>query len=196
MTRICVFAGSKYGTRPDYRTATEAFGRLLVARGLELVYGGARVGLMGVIADTVLAGGGRVTGVIPEALVAREIAHTGLDDLRIVDSMHERKAVMADVSDAFVALPGGWGTLDELFEILTWAQLGLHGKPVGVLNVAGYFDPLVAFVTHSINEGFVPRASASILSVAEDPQTLLDRMALSASRLAASAAADADGDAR
>ncbi|MGE3179479.1 MAG: TIGR00730 family Rossman fold protein [Vicinamibacterales bacterium] len=196
MTRICVFAGSKYGTRPDYRTATEAFGRVLVARGLELVYGGARVGLMGVIADTVLAGGGRVTGVIPEALVAREIAHTGLDDLRIVDSMHERKAVMADVSDAFVALPGGWGTLDELFEILTWAQLGLHGKPVGVLNVAGYFDPLVAFVTHSINEGFVPKASASILSVADDPQTLLDRMALSASRLAASAAADPDGDAR
>ena len=183
MTRICVLAGSRYGTRPEYRTAAEALGRVLVARGLELVYGGARVGLMGVIADTVLAGGGRVTGVIPEALVAREVAHTGLDDLRIVDSMHERKATMADLSDGFVALPGGWGTFDELFEILTWAQLGLHAKPVGIFNVAGYFDPLIALVTHSINEGFVPRGSGALLSVADDPQSLLAQMAASAGRI-------------
>ena len=177
MTRICVLSGARYGTRPEYRTAAEALGRVLVARGLELVYGGARVGLMGVIADTVLAGGGRVTGVIPEALVAREVAHTGLDDLRIVDSMHERKATMADLSDGFIALPGGWGTFDELFEILTWAQLGLHAKPVGIFNVAGYFDPLIARVTHSINEGFVSRDASALLSVADDPQALLARMA-------------------
>lgn len=183
MNRICVLAGSKFGTRPEYRTAAEQFGRVLVQRGIELVYGGARVGLMGVVADAVLAGGGRVTGVIPEALVAREIAHTGLDDLRIVDTMHERKATMADLSDGFVALPGGWGTFDELFEILTWAQLDLHGKPVGVLNVEGYFDPLLSLVAHSINEGFVARASGAMLSAAVDPESLLALMASQASRV-------------
>jgi len=131
-----------------------------------------------------------VTGVIPEALVAREIAHTGLDDLRIVDSMHERKATMADLSDGFVALPGGWGTFDELFEVLTWAQLGLHGKPVGVLNVEGYFDPLVLLVTHSINEGFVARASGAMLSVAAEPDLLLSLMMTQSSRLSTAAPAD------
>lgn len=190
MNRICVLAGSRFGTRPEYRTAAEQFGRVLVSRGIELVYGGARVGLMGVVADAVLAGGGRVTGVIPEALVAREIAHTGLDDLRIVDSMHERKATMADLSDGFVALPGGWGTFDELFEVLTWAQLGLHGKPVGVLNVEGYFDPLVLLVTHSINEGFVARASGAMLSVAAEPDSLLSLMMTQSSRLSTAAPAD------
>lgn len=190
MNRVCVLAGSKFGTRPEYRTAAEQLGRVLVHRGIELVYGGARVGLMGVVADAVLAGGGRVTGVIPEALVAREIAHTGLDDLRIVDTMHERKATMADLSDGFVALPGGWGTFDELFEVLTWAQLGLHGKPIGVLNVEGYFDPLLSLVTHSINEGFVARASGAMISVAAEPESLVTLMASQSSRVAASAPAD------
>ena len=190
MNRVCVLAGSKFGTRPEYRTAAEQLGRVLVHRGIELVYGGARVGLMGVVADAVLAGGGRVTGVLPEALVAREIAHTGLDDLRIVDTMHERKATMADLSDGFVALPGGWGTFDELFEVLTWAQLGLHGKPIGVLNVEGYFDPLLSLVTHSINEGFVARASGAMISVAAEPESLVTLMASQSSRVAASAPAD------
>lgn len=190
MNRICVLAGSKFGTRPEYRTGAEQLGRVLVHRGIELVYGGARVGLMGVVADAVLAGGGRVTGVIPETLVAREIAHTGLDDLRIVDTMHERKATMADLSDGFVALPGGWGTFDELFEILTWAQLGLHGKPIGVLNVEGYFDPLLSLVTHSINEGFVPRSSRAMISAAADAESLLTLMASQSSQMSTSAQAD------
>lgn len=177
MTRVCVFAGSKYGTRPEYRAAAEAFGRALVSRGMELVYGGARVGLMGVVADAVLLGGGRVTGVIPEALVAQEVAHTGLDDLRIVDTMHERKSIMADLSDAFVALPGGWGTFDELFEILTWAQLGLHAKPVCVLNVQGYFDPLMALISHSMDEGFVKRESGRMIAVAPTVDGLLEQIA-------------------
>jgi uncharacterized protein (TIGR00730 family) len=177
MTRLCIFAGSRFGTRPEYRTTAEAVGRAIVERGIELVYGGAHVGLMGVVADAVLAGGGRVTGVIPEALVAREVAHTGLDDLRIVDSMHERKAAMADLSDAFVTLPGGWGTFDELFEILTWAQLGLHAKPVGLLNVHGYFDPLLALIRHSINEGFVNRESGRIVTVADTIDGMLDQLA-------------------
>ena len=173
MTRICVLSGARYGTRPEYRTAAEALGRVLVARGLELVYGGARVGLMGVIADTVLAGGGRVTGVIPEALVAREVAHTGLDDLRIVDSMHERKATMADLSDGFIALPGGWGTFDELFEILTWAQLGIHSKPIGLLNTEGFYDGLLAFIDHVAREGFLRIDPREALVVERDPATLL-----------------------
>lgn len=177
MTRICVFAGSRSGTRPEYRAAADALGRAMTARRLELVYGGARVGLMGSLADAVLAGGGRVTGIIPDDLVAKEIAHPGLDDLRIVDSMHTRKALMASLADAFVALPGGWGTFDELFEVLTWAQLGLHEKPVGVLNVDGYFDPLLSLIAHSIDEGFVRRDSADMLTVAETADALLDRLA-------------------
>src|SRR6187549_1487199 len=148
MMRVCVFAGSSSGSRPEYRTAAEDLGRELAARGIELVYGGAHVGLMGGVADAVLAGGGRVTGVIPKALVDKEVAHTGLTDLRIVASMHQRKALMVDLSDAFIALPGGWGTLDEMFEILTWAQLGLHRKPCGLLNVQKYFDRLLAFLDH------------------------------------------------
>jgi uncharacterized protein (TIGR00730 family) len=177
MTRICVFAGSRFGARPAYRAAADGLGRAIVARNCELVYGGARVGLMGVLADAVLAGGGRVTGVIPEDLVAREIAHPGLDDLRIVDSMHSRKAVMADLADAFVAMPGGWGTFDELFEILTWAQLGLHAKPVGILNVEGYFDLFLKLIIHSTDEGFVLRDAARILTVAESADILLEQLA-------------------
>jgi uncharacterized protein (TIGR00730 family) len=177
MNRICVFAGSSFGTRPEYRAAAETLGRALVARRIELMYGGARVGLMGVLADAVLAGGGRVTGVIPEALVAREVAHPALDDLRIVDSMHARKALMADLSDAFLALPGGWGTFDELFEVLTWAQLRLHGKPVGVLNVHGYFDPLLSLITHAVNEGFVSRDAARMVASTSSVDALLDELA-------------------
>ena len=149
-------------------------GRVLATRKVGLVYGGARVGLMGVVADAVLAAGGQATGVIPAALVAKEIAHDGLTDLRVVQSMHERKTVMADLSDAFVALPGGWGTLEEFFETLTWGQLGLHQKPCGLLNVRGYFDRLLSFIEHSIEEGFVKREHRSMMAVSASPAELLD----------------------
>ena len=174
MTRICVFAGSSSGARAEYLGAASDLGKLFAARGIELVYGGARVGLMGAIADAVLADGGRVTGVIPKALVEKEVAHSGLTDLRIVTSMHQRKALMADLSDAFIALPGGWGTLDEMFEILTWAQLGLHRKPCGLLNVLGYFERLLSFLDHTMEQGFVRREYGSLLSTSDDPAALLD----------------------
>jgi uncharacterized protein (TIGR00730 family) len=176
MRRICVFAGSSSGVRREYLDAASDLGKLLAARGIELVYGGARVGLMGAVADAALAGGGRVTGVIPEALVEKEVAHNGLTDLRIVTSMHQRKALMADLSDAFVALPGGWGTLDEMFEILTWAQLGLHRKPCGLLNVQGYFERLLAFLDHTVEQGFVRREYGSLLAVSESPVALLEAL--------------------
>jgi len=143
LRRLCVFTGSSAGVRPEYREAARDLGRLLAQRGIGLVYGGARVGLMGAVADAALEAGGVVIGVIPQGLVAKEIAHTGLTELRVVASMHERKAMMADLADGFVALPGGWGTLEEFFEVLTWAQLGLHAKPCGLLNVGGYFDGLL-----------------------------------------------------
>jgi uncharacterized protein (TIGR00730 family) len=174
MKRVCVFAGSSAGSQPEYQVVAEELGRALAAREIGLVYGGARVGLMGVVADAVLAARGQVTGVIPAALVAKEIAHNGLADLRVVGSMHERKAVMADLADAFIALPGGWGTLEEFFEILTWGQLGLHRKPCGLLNARGYFDRLLSFVEHSIAEGFVRHQSRSMISVADSPGDLLD----------------------
>jgi uncharacterized protein (TIGR00730 family) len=177
MKRICVFAGSSSGSHPSYRSAAEELGHALAMREIELVYGGARVGLMGVLADTVLAARGRVTGVIPASLVAKEVGHHGLTDLRVVASMHERKATMADLADGFIALPGGWGTVEELFEILTWGQLGLHRKPCGVLNVHGYFDRLLSFVEHSINEGFVRREYGAMISVSGAPGTLLDMLA-------------------
>jgi uncharacterized protein (TIGR00730 family) len=171
MARLCVFSGSSAGVHADYRRAAVDLGRALARRGMGLVYGGAHVGLMGAVADAVLAEGGQVTGVIPSSLVAKEVAHTGLSDLRIVSSMHERKALMADLSDGFVALPGGFGTLDELFEILTWAQLGLHGKPCGLLNVR-------EFLRASVDEGFVRPEHAGMLLVADAPGDLLDRMAV------------------
>lgn len=177
MTRVCVFAGSSSGARPEYRAAASELGRALAARGVGLVYGGARVGLMGVVADAVLASGGEVTGVIPEAMAAKEIAHDGLTDLRIVSSMHERKATMAGLADAFVALPGGWGTWEELFEMVTWGQLGLHRKPCGLLNVRGYFDPLLSFVAHAVEEGFVRREHARMLVVASAAAPLVDLLA-------------------
>ena len=172
--RLCVFAGSNAGARPAYRVAAAALGRIFATRGIGLVYGGARVGLMGVIADAVLEAGGHVTGVMPQALVAKEVAHNGLTDLRVVSSMHERKALMADLSDGFVALPGGWGTWGEFFEVLTWGQLGLHRKPCGLLNVDGYFDRLLSFVDHSIEQGFVRREYRPMISVSESPEVLLD----------------------
>ena len=177
MTRICVFAGSSAGSRPEYRQHATELGRALAARGIGLVYGGARVGLMGAVADSVLASGGQVTGVIPGALVRKEIAHNGLTELRVAASMHERKSTMADLSDAFIALPGGWGTWEEFFEVLTWGQLGLHRKPCGLLNVQGYFDPLLAFVKHSFDEGFVRREYGSMISVSDSAEGLLERLA-------------------
>lgn len=177
MKQVCVFAGSSSGARPEYRIAAAELGRVLAARDVGLVYGGARVGLMGILADAVLGSGGHVTGVIPEAMVAKEIAHEGLTDLRIVPSMHERKAMMADLADAFIALPGGWGTWEELFEMVTWGQLGLHRKPCGLLNVQGYFTPLLSFVAHAVDEGFVRREHAGMLVVSETAVSLLDVMA-------------------
>ena len=177
LRRVCVFCGSSPGARPAYRAAAEELGRLLAARGLGLVYGGGNVGLMGVLADAALAAGGEVIGVIPRALVDLEVAHTGLRDLRIVDSMHERKAAMAELAGAFVALPGGIGTLEELFEVWTWAQLGLHAKPCALLDVAGYYAPLVAFLEHAVAARFLRPVHRAMLTVTADPQALLDHLA-------------------
>ena len=174
MKRICVFAGSSSGLRPEYGAAAKALGGVIAAKGLGLVYGGARVGLMGAVADAALEAGGVVIGVIPSRLVAKEIAHSGLTELRVVSSMHERKATMAELSDAFVALPGGWGTLEELFEVLTWMQLGLHRKPAGMLNVAGYYDRLLEFIAHTAAEGFLRPQYVRALAVDHDPAALLD----------------------
>jgi uncharacterized protein (TIGR00730 family) len=175
MKRICVFAGSSSGSQVDYLNTARELGHALVRRGLGLVYGGARVGMMGALADAVLSKQGHVTGVIPEALVAKEVAHIGLPDLRVVASMHERKAMMADLADGFIALPGGWGTLEEFFEVLTWAQLGLHQKPCGLLNVRGFFDGLLSFIEHSIDERFVNREYRSMIIVSSSPDSLLER---------------------
>jgi len=196
MKRVCVFAGSSAGVRPEYMTAATDLGRVLAARGIGLVYGGARVGLMGAVADAVLTGGGEVTGVIPRSLVEKEVAHSGLTELRVVTTMHERKALMADLSDAFIALPGGWGTLDEFFEILTWAQLGLHCKPCGVLNVQGYFDRLLSFLDHSVEQGFVRREYGALLAVSDDPSTLLDALRAQTPPAGVDAAASRSGSTR
>ncbi len=155
MKRICVFCGSSLGSRPEYRVAAEELGAELVRRNIGLVYGGTSVGLMGVLADAVLKAGGEAVGVIPERLMKREVGHKGLTKLHVVRSIHERKALMADLSDAFVAMPGGYGTLEEFCEIVTWAQLGLHAKPCGVLNVLGYYSPLLAMFDHAVQERFL-----------------------------------------
>jgi uncharacterized protein (TIGR00730 family) len=176
MRSVCVFCGSSAGSRAEYAEAARRFGAALAERGLELVFGGGHVGLMGVLADAALQAGGRVVGVIPQALVERELAHGGLSELRMVDTMHQRKALMADLSDAFVALPGGYGTLDETFEILTWAQLGLHTKPVGLLNVAGYFDSLLAWIDRAVAERFLPAEHRNFLLVERQPEALLERL--------------------
>lgn len=176
---VCVFLGSASGRRPEYAAAAAELGTELAARRLRLVYGGGRVGLMGAVADAALAAGGEVVGVIPQGLVDREVAHNGLTDLRVVGGMHERKALMTELSDGVVALPGGLGTLDELFESLTWAQLGLHGlerKPVGLLDTASYWTPLLALIEHTVDEGFVGRDRLDTLLRSENPAALLDLM--------------------
>ncbi len=177
MSRICVFCGSKVGTNPRYERAAFDLADALVERGHGLVFGGGSVGMMGAVADRVLERGGEVIGVIPKSLARRELLHAGVPDTRVVGSMHERKALMAELADEFVALPGGYGTFEEFFEIVTWAQLGLHDKSVGLLNVAGYFDPLVRLIDHSIEEGFVAPQHRNLVVVGEEPGPLLDALA-------------------
>ncbi len=173
--RICVFCGSSSGRRPEYAQAAAALGALVAERGLALVYGGAKVGLMGIVADACLAAGGEVIGVMPRLLVEKEVAHTGLSKLHVVESMHDRKALMAELSDAFIALPGGFGTLDELCEILTWAQLGLHAKPTGLLNVAAYFAGFIALLEHAVAEQLLKPVHHNLLLVDHDAGQLLTR---------------------
>jgi hypothetical protein len=177
MQQICVFCGSQAGNHPHYQEAAADLGRLLARRGHGLVYGGGHVGLMGTIAEAVLQAGGEVTGVIPEAMVTRELAHHGVTHLEVVSSMHERKARMATLAEAFIALPGGYGTLEELFEVITWAQLGIHQKPIGLLNVAGYFNPLITFIDQAIGAGFIRAEHRQLLVVAKQPATLLEILA-------------------
>ena len=174
MERVCVFSGSSAGAHPDYVRAAEELGRALAAQGVGLVYGGASVGLMGAVADAVLDAGGEAVGVIPQALVDREIAHRGLSDLRIVSSMHERKALMAELADGFAALPGGMGTLEELCEVYTWTQLGLHSKPLGLLDVRGYYAQLVAFLDHTVEERFMTPEHREMLLVERRAAALLE----------------------
>ena len=177
LNRVCVFSGSSPGADLAYRAAATDLGHRLAERGIELVYGGAHVGLMGAVADAALEAEGGVIGVIPQSLVDREIAHPGVGDLRVVDSMHERKAVMAELADAFVALPGGVGTLEELFEVYTWNQLGLHAKPLGLFNVRGYFHGLARFLDHATAQRFVTPQHRAMLLVSEDLDELLDGLA-------------------
>ena len=172
-----MFCGSSPGRSPEYAAAAGELGRLLAAREIEIVYGGASVGLMGALADSALAAGGKVIGVIPTRLVEREIAHPGLTELRVVETMHERKALMGELSDAVIALPGGTGTLDELFELFTWKQLGLHRKPIGLLDVGGYWQPLLAFLQHAVNERFLRAEHLETLLVERDAGALLERLA-------------------
>jgi uncharacterized protein (TIGR00730 family) len=174
--RVCVFCGASSGARAAYAEAARAFGEAAARRGLGVVYGGGRVGLMGALADGTLAAGGEVIGVIPQELVDRELAHAGLSELHVVGSLHERKALMAELADAFAALPGGFGTLDELLEQLTWSQLGLHAKPVGLLDVEEYWRPLIALARHATDEGFVREADLAAIAVAGDAAALLDRL--------------------
>ncbi len=171
--RICVYCGSSFGADPAFQQAARAVGALLAQRGIALVYGGGKVGLMGEIARAVIAGGGEVIGVIPRHLADREVAFKGISDLRLVDNMHERKALRADLADAFVALPGGLGTLEEVAEILTWSQLGLHEKPCGLLNVSGYFDPLLAFLDGMVAAHFLHDVHRDMVLVHTDPEALL-----------------------
>jgi uncharacterized protein (TIGR00730 family) len=174
---ICVFCGSNPGNDPQYRAAAAEFGREIASRGIRLVYGGGRTGLMGQLADSALSNGADVIGVIPRTLVQREVAHTGLTELRVVDSMHERKATMSSLADAFVALPGGLGTLEEIFEVWTWTQLGIHKKMVGFLNVAGYYDGLIQFLETMVAQQFLPESHRAIALFESAPLLLLDQLA-------------------
>jgi uncharacterized protein (TIGR00730 family) len=175
MRRLCVYCGSKLGNRPAYAEAARALGALLAARGIGLVYGGGAVGLMGVVADAALEAGGEVLGVLPHGLASKEVAHPGLTELFLVSSMHERKALMADLADGFAALPGGLGTLEEIAEVLTWSQLGIQHKPCGLLNVAGYFDGLIAHLDHAAAEGLLRPEHRALVLVEEEPAALLAR---------------------
>jgi len=177
MRRICVFCGSASGTRPEYVEAARALAAAMAARGLGLVYGGGNVGLMGIVADAMLEAGGDVVGVIPHALMSREIGHAGVTTLHVVDSMHERKARMADLADAFIALPGGIGTFEEWFEAVTWTQLGVHQKPCGLLNAAGFYDDLIRFMDHAWSEGFIKPETRAIVRYGTDAAALLDALA-------------------
>jgi hypothetical protein len=176
MKSICVYCGSSIGAKPIYAQAAQAFARALVQAGCSLVYGGGRVGLMGVIADEVLAAGGRAVGVIPELLVDKEVGHTGLSELHVVPDMHQRKRKMADLADAFVALPGGAGTLEELFEVYTWAQLGYHNKAIGLYDIGGYYAPLVGMLQHTVREGFMQQGYLNVLQIDTDANALLDKL--------------------
>jgi hypothetical protein len=174
--RICVFCGSSAGYSGTYRAAAVELGRFLTGQGLGLVYGGGRIGLMGVVADAVLAHGGQVIGVIPQPMVSREIWHSGLTELRIVPSMHARKSLMAELADAFIALPGGFGTFEEFCEMITWSQLGIHRKPCGLLNVAGYYDPLLQMFDHAVAEGFLKRENRELVLASPSCRELLEKM--------------------
>jgi uncharacterized protein (TIGR00730 family) len=176
MKRICVYCGSSVGSRREYTEAAQALGAALVKRGIGLIYGGGNIGIMNVLARTVLDGGGEVIGVIPKDLVARGLALKDVTELRVVETMHQRKALMAELADAFIALPGGLGTIEELLEIWTWAQLGLHAKPCGLLNTCGYFDHLIRFVEHAVEQHFIEPANHDLLLVDTVPETLLDRL--------------------
>ena len=176
MRRICVFCGAAAGNDSRYAAAADELGRSLASRSIELVTGGGKVGLMGVVADATLAAGGRVIGVIPRFLEEREVAHRGLTELHVVESLHERKALMHELSDGFIVLPGGFGTLDELMESITWAQLGLHAKPIGIVNVAGYFDELLAFLEGAARAGFIPVAHREILTVRSNASDLVETL--------------------
>ena len=177
MKRICVFCGANTGARPAYALAARKLASLMAGQRIGLVYGGGNVGLMGVLADSMLEAGGEVIGVIPASLVAREVAHSGLTELRVVQTMHERKALMTELSDAFIAMPGGFGTLDEFFEILTWSQLGIHGKPSGLLNVAGYYDNLLVMLDHAVSEQLLRPEHRSLVLADTDAGRLLQRLA-------------------
>jgi uncharacterized protein (TIGR00730 family) len=174
--RLCVYAGSNAGARPEYAAAAAALAERMAARGIGLVYGGGKVGLMGVLADTILDAGGEAIGVMPQALVNREIAHAGLTELKVVDSMHQRKALMAELADGFVAVPGGVGTLEELVEVITWRQLGIHAKPCGVLDVAGFYAGLSGLLDHMVREGFLSNQSRAALVSDSEPGALLERL--------------------
>ncbi|WP_137938869.1 TIGR00730 family Rossman fold protein [Chitinivorax sp. B] len=176
MKKICVFCGSRFGKSPSYRVAARALGEAMAKRGLALVYGGGNVGLMGEIADAALAAGGEVIGVIPDFLMKKEVGHGGCTELHVVDSMHTRKAKMAELADAFVAMPGGFGTFDELFEIVTWGQLGVHAKPIGLLNIERYFDPLIHMVEHTIDEDFAREDNRGLLIVRDEVEAMLDAL--------------------
>ena len=177
MKSVCVYCGSSPGNRPEYAEGAHLLGRTLAERGLALVYGGGKVGLMGTVADAVLEHGGTVIGIIPEALMQKEVGHRGLTELHVVRNMHERKQMMADRADAFIAMPGGVGTFEELFETFTWLQLGYHDKPVGLLNVGGFYDGMLGFLGHAVREGFLKQVHADLLHVADLPGTLLDQLA-------------------